>query len=149
MTGCAPAEPAAGRSAESARAAGRRHAQVVWKLILCVLFAGPLVAGGESFAQSSDGPGYLVAADRRMVLRLKRVEELLAEGKYDEAARFAQLILDAAEDGFFHPDPDQPETYRSLKSAAIELIGRIPPTSSGPATKRLTASKPGGSSTRR
>ncbi|MEX0717426.1 MAG: PQQ-binding-like beta-propeller repeat protein [Planctomycetaceae bacterium] len=89
------------------------------------------VAAGEPAAvepRSADaGPGLLVAADRRMVLRLRRAEEYLADGKHAEAAEFAQLILDAAEDGFFHPDPDKPETYRSLKSAATELIGRIPP----------------------
>ncbi|MEX0700486.1 MAG: PQQ-binding-like beta-propeller repeat protein [Planctomycetales bacterium] len=71
-------------------------------------------------------PGVLVAADRRMVLRLRKGEELLGEKRYAEAAELLQLILDADEDGFYHPDPDKTETYRSLKSAAVESIGKIP-----------------------
>ena len=72
------------------------------------------------------GGGVLVLADRRMIQRLKKARQLLAKEKFTDAATLLQIILDAQEDSFFHPDSAKKTLYRSLKAEAQQLIGKMP-----------------------
>jgi outer membrane protein assembly factor BamB len=78
------------------------------------------------------GPGgagsTLILADREAIQALRLAEESLAKKppKFDDAVRYLQAILDLAEDGFYHPDPEKTSLYLSLKAEAQQLLGRIP-----------------------
>ena len=63
--------------------------------------------------------------ERQVLQRLKTAEELLAERRFGEAVRYLGSILEADEDYFFQRD-DSASVYRSLKSEAHRLIGRMP-----------------------
>ncbi|HUG90640.1 MAG TPA: PQQ-binding-like beta-propeller repeat protein [Planctomycetaceae bacterium] len=87
-----------------------------------VQFAQPL---GEPAAPAESG--VLVRADRRLVQALRHAEDLVAKQNYLDACRQLQAILEAPQDGFFHPDPEQDELYRSLKAETLRIIGSLPP----------------------
>ncbi|MEX2560265.1 MAG: PQQ-binding-like beta-propeller repeat protein, partial [Pirellulales bacterium] len=63
--------------------------------------------------------------DRATMQRLSKAQDLLKEKRFGEAARLLGSILEAPEDFFFQPNRDEP-IFRSLKSEAQRLIGRMP-----------------------
>ncbi len=63
--------------------------------------------------------------DRRTLRKLSTAEKLIDEGRYAEAVRFLGEVLQEPEDFFFRPDGSF-LIYRSLKSEAERLIGRLP-----------------------
>lgn len=67
----------------------------------------------------------LFPTDRTTVRLLSTAKELLENQRYSEAVRHLGRILDAEQDYFFQPDPQQP-FHRSLKAEAVSLIGRLP-----------------------
>lgn len=95
-----------------------------------ILQGGPvqIQAGGVAMAQPRGAESLedvaIFRSDREPMLWLRNAEKLLAERRYGEAVRFLGRILDSEEDFFFQPDEDKP-VYRSLKSEAQRLIGRM------------------------
>lgn len=66
-----------------------------------------------------------VPPERNVLQRLAKARQLLDQQRYGEAVRYLGSLLDGPEDFFFQPDEEVP-TYRSLKSEAQRLIGRMP-----------------------
>ncbi len=63
--------------------------------------------------------------DRRTLQHMADARTLIAEGRFGEAVRFLNAILESREDFFFRPDPSVP-TYHSLRAEAQRLIGQMP-----------------------
>jgi outer membrane protein assembly factor BamB len=70
--------------------------------------------------------GVLIQADRRLVQALRHAQDLIEKQNYLDACRQLQAILEAAQDGFFHPDPADDKLHRSLKSETLRIIGGLP-----------------------
>jgi outer membrane protein assembly factor BamB len=77
--------------------------------------------------EEPQGAGLLIQADRRLVQALRHAQDLVAKENYIDACRQLQGILEAGQDGFFHPDPAQDALHRSLKAEALRIIGDLPP----------------------
>ena len=71
--------------------------------------------------------GALIQADRRLVQALRHAQDLIEKQNYLDACRQLQAILEAPQDGFFHPDPDDDKLHRSLKSETLRIIGDLAP----------------------
>ena len=70
--------------------------------------------------------GAVLTSDRDMVKKLADARKLLEEGRFGEAIRNLDSILEAPEDSFFQPDKKSP-VHRSLKAEAQRLLGELPP----------------------
>ena len=70
--------------------------------------------------------GAVLTSDREMVKKLADARKLLEEGRFGEAIRNLDGILEAPEDSFFQPDKKSP-LHRSLKAEAQRLLGELPP----------------------
>ena len=70
--------------------------------------------------------GVLIQADRRLVQALRHAQDLIEKQNYLDACRQLQAILEAPQDGFFHPDPEDDTLHRSLKSETLRIIGGLP-----------------------
>ncbi len=103
---------------------------------LCLAFAMAmlLVAGNVRLAAAQvAGPegaedysrNVFLPPDRPTLRKLSQSRLLIEEGRYGEAVRFLDDILGEPEDYFFNPKGSSP-VFRSLKSEAERLIGRLP-----------------------
>jgi outer membrane protein assembly factor BamB len=70
--------------------------------------------------------GILIQADRRLVQALRHAQDLIVDEAWVDACRQLQAILEAPEDGFFHPDPEERKLHRSLKAETLRIIGALP-----------------------
>ena len=70
--------------------------------------------------------GAVLTSDREMAKKLADARKLLEEGRFGEAIRNLDSILEAPEDSFFQPDKKSP-VHRSLKAEAQRLLGELPP----------------------
>jgi outer membrane protein assembly factor BamB len=98
--------------------------------VLVTLGVLALLAGAPRAARADDrneaaGENVFQWADRGMLRRLEAGRQLLAQGRFAEAARYLGEIAEASEDYFVQSSPKEP--YRSLKAEAHALIGRLPP----------------------
>lgn len=75
---------------------------------------------GEDLGEASFPP-----PDRSIVQLMNRSREALRLARYGDVVEGLDKILKCTEDFFFQPDPKAP-IYRSLKSEARQMIGRMP-----------------------
>ena len=66
-----------------------------------------------------------MTSDRDMAKKLADARKLLGEGRFGEAVRNLDGVLEAPEDSFFQPDKKSP-LHRSLKTEAQRLLGELP-----------------------
>ena len=76
--------------------------------------------GAENYSRN-----VFLPPDRSTLRNLSQSRLLIEEGRYGEAVRFLGNILEEPEDYFFSPKESSP-VFRSLKSEAERLIGRLP-----------------------
>ncbi|MBU4272850.1 MAG: PQQ-binding-like beta-propeller repeat protein, partial [Planctomycetes bacterium] len=76
--------------------------------------------GAEDYSQN-----VFLPPDRPTLRKLSQSRLLIEEGRYGEAVRFLGDILEEPEDYLFSPKGSSP-VFRSLKSEAERLIGRLP-----------------------
>jgi outer membrane protein assembly factor BamB/tetratricopeptide (TPR) repeat protein len=86
---------------------------------------GPVQAAANAGDEEPVMDGVFLPPDRSAKRRLEVAREMLADGRYGEAARLLGSLLEGPEDYFFKPDPGE-NVYRSLKSEAGRLIGSMP-----------------------
>ena len=89
-----------------------------------VQFRGRVIE--EASEAGDDDSGVLVVADRRLIQRLRAASDQIADGNYLVAIEHLQRLVEVPEDAFYHPDSGQPGHFRSLRTAAEHLIGRMP-----------------------
>jgi outer membrane protein assembly factor BamB len=101
-------------------------------LLLSVLLVLPLVCPQASWADEDSGDedhGFgqtvFLPADRSILQRLSKAQQLIAEERFGEGVRYLGAILESPEDYFYQPDRSEP-IHRSLKSQAHRLIGQMP-----------------------
>jgi outer membrane protein assembly factor BamB len=87
-------------------------------------------AFGQAFVQPQTkdedvAENVFLPADRHTLLKLSDAKRLLAEGRFGEAVRCLDAILEGPEDFFFQPDKTSP-IHRSLKTEAQRMISQIP-----------------------
>lgn len=77
----------------------------------------------EDVGLSSD---VMFPSNRELVRKLRQTRELVDERRFSDAVAVLDRILAESEDSFFEPNSDV-QVFRSLKSEALRLIGRLPP----------------------
>lgn len=110
---------------------------VAWSALIAFLLASsitPVSGFGQIFAQAEGdeaqeeedfGRTVFLPADRAVLQRLNKAEELISQERFGEAVRYLGYLLESSEDYFYQPDPSEP-VHRSLKSQAHHLIGQMP-----------------------
>ena len=93
----------------------------------CAAVAAVLIVGiiDPHRAVAEEAGTLFLPPDRGTVRKLTQSKELIDKGRLGEAVSLLGEILSEPEDYFFRPDSRSP-TYRSLKSEAERLIGRLP-----------------------
>ena len=76
-------------------------------------------------AEADEAQNVFLPPDRGTMRKLSQAQTLVDQGRYGEAVRFLGEILEEPEDFFVRPDKNSP-IYRSLKSEAERMIGRLP-----------------------
>ena len=82
-------------------------------------------AYGQPVAAEDAVEKVFVSADRDTLKKLSESRRLLAEGRFGEAVRNLDTILEGSEDFFFEPDKNSGKS-RGLKAEAQRLIGKMP-----------------------
>jgi len=117
---------------------------LAWSMVLLVwsLLSPPHLAGQNAVpAPAAPAPEaeeadqiterVFLPPDRSIRQLLDRAEQLLNQQRFSEAVQALQTVLNAPEDYFYRPEDNalQPggQTYRSIKSEARRLIGKLPP----------------------
>ena len=101
--------------------------------LLCLALALALAMAADALGQPTLGTknaekvveGAVLTSDRDMVKKLADARKLLGEGRFGEAIRNLDSVLEAPEDSFFQPDKKSP-VHRSLKAEARRLLGELP-----------------------
>ncbi len=82
-------------------------------------------ARGDESAAEEAGENVFLRPDREVLKKLSDSRKLLAAGRFGEAVRNLDLILEGPEDFFIEPDKHAGRS-RGLKAEAERLIGRMP-----------------------
>jgi outer membrane protein assembly factor BamB len=77
-------------------------------------------------AEGSAASASMFLSDRLATRRLRLAENRIADGAYDEAIDLLQAVLEIEEDAVA-PTAHDPQTVRSLRSQALDLMGEMPP----------------------
>jgi len=78
--------------------------------------------GGEDSATTEQTSSALLPVDRETTRQWERAQKLISDGRYSDGITLLDEILQRGED-FFRPQGEKP---RSLKAAALKLIGDLP-----------------------
>jgi outer membrane protein assembly factor BamB len=100
-----------------------RRAWLVLASAFALAAGFPAACLGQNRNEAS-GENVFQWTDRGLMRRLEAAKQLLAQGRFGEAARYLGEIAEAPEDYFVQAVAREP--YRSLKAEAHELIGRLP-----------------------
>lgn len=79
----------------------------------------------RSVLLADEAQNVFMPPDRATMRKLLQSNALIEQGRYGEAVRFLGEILEEPEDFFIRPNADSP-IYRSLKTEAERIIGRLP-----------------------
>jgi outer membrane protein assembly factor BamB len=86
----------------------------------------PLFIQGNTYSRPEEVPEKVfLTPDRPTLKKLAESRRLLAEGRFGEAVRNLDAILEATDDFFFEPDKDSGRS-RGLKAEAQRLIAQMP-----------------------
>jgi outer membrane protein assembly factor BamB len=85
----------------------------------------PKARGMQSAAGDDAGESVFLQPDRKMLKMLSESRKLLADGRFGEAVRNLDAILEGSEDFFIEPDKDSGRS-RGMKAEAQRLIGQMP-----------------------
>ncbi len=105
-----------------------RYRVFAWLVTIIVAWLAVVSLPARCMAQADDDPGIpnvFVRPDRTTLRWLLGAQQLVEEGKYGEAVRLLDAIVEAPEDYLFQPDRDK-QIHRSLKAEARRLIGEMP-----------------------
>jgi outer membrane protein assembly factor BamB len=82
-------------------------------------------APGKQRGDDEAGDNVFLQPDRQLLKKLSQSRKLLAEGRFGEAVRDLDAILEGPEDFFIEPDKNSGKS-RGLKAEAQRLIGQMP-----------------------
>ncbi len=81
--------------------------------------------GTEATIADDGGENVFLRPDRELLKKLSESRKLVAEGRYGEAVRNLDAILEGPEDYFIEPDKNSGRS-RGMKAEAQRLIGQMP-----------------------
>lgn len=90
-----------------------------------VVINGRMVQKADGEVDSDAENAASFPQDRDTIRRMNKAEELLKEKNWTDGVLLLGAILEASED-YFYPIPDDPNSYRSVKSRVMELVGQMP-----------------------
>ena len=105
------------------RSAGKRGVTVtLWMTAMIALLA---TSTDRSVVLADEAQNVFMPPSRATMRKLSQSNALIEQGRYGEAVRYLGEILEEHEDFFIRPDAGSP-IYRSLKTEAERIIGRLP-----------------------